>query len=141
MPADIIPTLRKGIAKAEAPPKKKKGGGEAPPPPPKVATVALFVAERFGGWQESVLIVLQSKFDAATKTFAADTVAAVLEAVKSSAASAPADSSGGAPTEKVLKQLAMPFTKFKMDEAATAGAQVRFSVISLDLIAMIYAQH
>lgn len=66
------------------------------------------------------LLCPQSKYDAASNSFAADTVAAVLEAVKAAAA---ADGDGGA-NEKQLKQKSMPFTKAKMDEAIAGGAQV-----------------
>jgi hypothetical protein len=51
----------------------------------------------------------QAKYDAAANTFAADTVPAVLEAVKSAG--------DGDLNEKQLKQMAMPFAKYKMDEA------------------------
>ncbi|GIL94940.1 hypothetical protein Vretimale_1053 [Volvox reticuliferus] len=111
---DLIPSLRKAIAKAEAPPKKK---GPATAPPPRVAAVHVFVSERFIGWQEQVLGALAPRFNAKTRTFAEDTNAAVLEAAKQD----PALSSLG---EKQLKQAVMPFAKYKMEEAAAAGPQV-----------------
>jgi hypothetical protein len=66
---------------------------------------------------------LQAKYDAGSNSFAADTTAAVLEAVKGVGAGD--DGSGGGPSEKQLKQMAMPFAKYKMDEAMKAGGQVR----------------
>ncbi|GFR47083.1 hypothetical protein Agub_g8770 [Astrephomene gubernaculifera] len=112
---DLIPTLRKAIAKAEAPP-KKKGPGPAVPPP-RVASLHVFVSERFVGWQERVLGALAPRFDARTRTFAADTNASVLEAAKQ-------DPALSSLADKQLKQAVMPFAKFKMEEAAAAGAQV-----------------
>ncbi|KAF8060524.1 leucine--tRNA ligase [Scenedesmus sp. PABB004] len=111
---DVIPAMRKAIAKAEAPPKKKKADA---PLPPKVTHGAVWVAERFVGWQEAVLRALQSQYDASARAFAPDAAAAVLEAVRGVAG----DVAGG---EKALKQLAMPFAKYKMEEAARGGAAV-----------------
>jgi hypothetical protein len=63
----------------------------------------------------------QTKYDAASNSFAADTTAAVIEAVKGAADGGNGDAG---PNEKQLKQLAMPFAKYKMDEAIKGGAQV-----------------
>lgn len=52
----VIPSFRKAIAKAEAPPKAKKGQPAAPPPP-KVTAATVYIADRFVGWQETVLKV------------------------------------------------------------------------------------
>lgn len=52
----MIPSMRKLIAKAEAPPKKKKADE---PPPPKITHGQVWVSERFVGWQEAVLHALQ----------------------------------------------------------------------------------
>eukprot|EP00882_Tetradesmus_deserticola_P006429 GHRQ01006765.1.p1 GENE.GHRQ01006765.1~~GHRQ01006765.1.p1 ORF type:complete len:1052 (+),score=503.60 GHRQ01006765.1:66-3221(+) len=111
---DVIPSMRKLIAKAEAPPKKKKADE---PPPPKITHGRVWVSERFVGWQEAVLHALQDNYDAGANAFAADAVPAVLKAVK---AAGDADMS-----EKQLKQLAMPFARYKMDEALKGGKQVR----------------
>lgn len=54
--ADVIPSMRKLIAKAEAPPRKKKADE---PPPPKITHGQVWVSERFVGWQEAVLTALQ----------------------------------------------------------------------------------
>lgn len=64
---------------------------------------------------------LQTKYDAGSNSFAADTTAAVIEAVKGVGAG---DNGSGGPSEKQLKQMAMPFAKYKMDEAIKAGGQV-----------------
>jgi leucyl-tRNA synthetase len=111
--------MRKAIAKAEAPP-KKKGPGPAQPPP-KVTHGWVFVAEQFVGWQEAVLRALAPNFDPVTKKFSAEAVPAALEAVKVAAA---AGSGSGGPNEKQLKSMAMPFVKYKQEEALRGGAQV-----------------
>lgn len=54
--ADFIPSVRKLIAKAEAPPKKKKADT---PPPPKITHGQVWVSQQFVGWQEAVLRALQ----------------------------------------------------------------------------------
>lgn len=72
-------------------------------------------------------VSLQSKYDAAANKFAADTTAAVLEAVKT------VGDAGGL-NEKQLKQLAMPFAKYKMDEALKGGAQVRLATCQCVLL-------
>lgn len=112
---DLIPTLRKVIQKAETPAKKK--GQQPQGPAPKVIHADIFVAERFIGWQEKVLLALQAGFDSKTKTFSSDVNAKVLEEVKGDEAVATLG-------EKQLKQMVMPFAKFKMEEAVKGGAQV-----------------
>lgn len=92
-----------------SPPVAKTAVGRAPTqPPPRVRP--------------------QAKHDAATNTFAADTAAAVLEAVQPFAVSASQDGGGGGATggltEKQLRQKAMPFAKLKMEEALSGGLQV-----------------
>eukprot|EP00879_Flechtneria_rotunda_P020422 GHRR01021486.1.p1 GENE.GHRR01021486.1~~GHRR01021486.1.p1 ORF type:complete len:246 (+),score=120.66 GHRR01021486.1:1280-2017(+) len=114
---DIIPSMRKLIAKVEAPPKKKKGAAAVETPTPKVTHGQVWVSKKFVGWQEAVLLTLQGTYDAASNSFAPDTAAAVLEAVRAAGAAEGAN-------EKQLKQLAMPFAKYKMDEALKGGAQV-----------------
>ncbi|BDA46666.1 Leucine-tRNA ligase, cytoplasmic [Coccomyxa sp. Obi] len=113
-----VTTLRKGIEKAEAPPKKKGGGQQAPPP--KVVRADVYVAERYGGWQEVALNSLKAQFDAATKGFRGemkDVQNAVTEAVKASG-------TAGALNDKALKGLVIPFAKLKADEATKGGLQV-----------------
>jgi hypothetical protein len=81
----------------------------------KITRGELFVAEQFVGWQEAALLALQQQFSAASKSFPKDAPGAVIEAIKGSMADVP---------DKQLKQQAMPFIKFKMDEAVKVGAQV-----------------
>lgn len=78
---------------------------------------AVFVAEQYLPWQESILKALKARFDPASRKFAADVFAAVIEQVR-------ADNTAGDRNDKQLKQQCMPFAKFKMDEAASAGAAV-----------------
>lgn len=105
---DSVTDWRKSMTKATAP---AKGKGGAPAAPQKVAKLDVFVAERYGGWQEVVLGILESSYDAAAKTFPPE--AQLLDKVKASPLAAQAD------FKLVLKQV-MPFLKFKMDE--TRGA-------------------
>lgn len=70
---------------------------------------------------------LQTKYDSSSNTFAADTVAAVLESVKSAAGE------GSGLNEKQLKQMAMPFAKYKMEEAQKGGLQVSFCCLHVVL--------
>ena len=114
----IYYSWRKLIAKAEAPPKKKKADD---PPPPKMTHASAFVAERFGGWQEVALRALASSYDAEKKAFAADAFGAAQAAVKA-AADAGADPALAGLNDKQLKALAMPFVKFKVEEATKAGS-------------------
>lgn len=119
----FIPSLRKLIAKAEMPAKPKKG--QPAEAPGKVTHGDVFISERYVGWQEKTLVALAGKFDAATKTFAADTTPAVLAAVQG-------DESLAGMNDKQLKQMIMPFAKFKQEEALAAGAQVRAARAACD---------
>ena len=108
-------SLRSAIAKQEAPPKKKKGKAADAPKPPKVVGVRLEVAPAFSGWRAVVLEALAGLFDAASKTFPDTVFKDVLAALAAS------PEAGDMPAKK-LKQLAMPFTKFKSDQARVGGA-------------------
>lgn len=55
--------------------------------PFKVVHGSVYIAERYVGWQDCVLVALAALFDASTSKFAADTVAVVL-AVRSKGCSA-----------------------------------------------------
>eukprot|EP00878_Enallax_costatus_P006705 GHUV01007030.1.p1 GENE.GHUV01007030.1~~GHUV01007030.1.p1 ORF type:complete len:1031 (+),score=336.93 GHUV01007030.1:253-3345(+) len=123
----FIPSVRKLISKAEAPPKKKKADT---PPPPKITHGQVWVSQQFVGWQEAVLRALQGKYDASSNSFAADTVPAVLEAVKSV--------EGSGLNEKQLKQMAMPFAKYKMEEAQAGGLQVLDVKLPFDEAALLW---
>jgi leucyl-tRNA synthetase len=113
----MIPSWRKAIAKAEAPPKSKKGQA-AVAPPPKVKRADIFFSERFVGWQETTLRALAKAFDKSTGTFPNDTANQVLAAIKSDPGLA------GGESEKALMKMVMPFAKFMMDKAISAGPMV-----------------
>lgn len=78
---DTIAHLRKAISKAEAPGKLRKG--EALQPPKKVASVEVYVVDRFGGWHAKVLACLAGLLDEATCTFPADAMQQVLVTLSS----------------------------------------------------------
>ena len=90
----------------------------------KVVHGDIFVAERFIGWQEKLLDSLRSSFDPKSKVFSSDAHAKVIDAVKG-------DEGLSTLNDKQLKQLVMPFTKFKIEEVATGGSQVRSMQILL----------
>ncbi len=80
----------------------------------------VYVAERYGGWQEVALNSLKAQFNAASKGFGAEMKEvqnAVIEAVKASG-------TAGALNDKALKGLVIPFAKLKADEATKGGLQV-----------------
>ena len=112
----IIPAMRKMIVKMEAPPKNKKGA--VCNVPRKVTHGQVFVGERYIGWQEAVLLVLQRCYSGPSKGFSSNVMSEVLQAVKSTEGMEGLD-------DKRLKSLVMPFTKYKMEEAQEGGLQVR----------------
>ena len=115
---DTITNMRKGIAKCTAPPKK------GPKPPPKHATKAtIVVASEFIGWRAVCLGILAESYDAKTGEF--PPVTDILEKVKTS------ELSGDANFKNVMKMV-MPFIRFKMDEAKTAGASALDTKIIFD---------
>lgn len=88
----------------------------------QVLRADVYVAERYGGWQEVALNSLKAQFDAATRGFRSemrDVQSAVTEAVKASG-------TAGALNDKALKGLVIPFAKLKADEATKGGLQVNF---------------
>ncbi|KAG1663339.1 hypothetical protein FOA52_004101 [Chlamydomonas sp. UWO 241] len=109
-----IAAMRKLIIKAEAPPKSKKGPTG---PAGKVIHGSVFVADKFIGWQEKTLLVLQSAFDAKAKTFAPDVNTRVIKTCS-------ADESLAGKNEKQVKQTVLPFAKFMMETAVLEGPQV-----------------
>eukprot|EP00884_Botryococcus_braunii_P021860 jgi/Botrbrau1/8358/Bobra.0046s0019.1 len=111
-----IPSLRKAIQKAETPAKPKKG---APPPPApgKMTRADIYVAEKFGGWQEVVLNKLAAEFSAESRSFPPSVFESVLQEVKASGLA------GDLP-DKAMKQTVIPFAKFKMEEATKGGPQL-----------------
>lgn len=110
----LLPTIRKQIAKVEAPAKKKN---QAAQPQARVTHIDIVVGERFIGWQEKVLNALLSRFDDKTRTFADDVFAVVLQSVQN-------DEIAQGKNDKQLKQLTLPFAKYKMEEAVAGGKQV-----------------
>jgi len=77
-------------------------------------TGLIYVNEQFGGWKADCLMILQSKFDSKTRTFAPDEE--ILEALKNSSVGQDADF-------KQTQQLYRPFLRFKKDEAVALGVQ------------------
>ncbi|KAK9826880.1 hypothetical protein WJX81_003148 [Elliptochloris bilobata] len=113
----LVTTVRSERAKAEAPPKRRKGDTGPVTLPPKVTRAGIYVAARYGGWQEAALGYLASRFDAGGGCFPPDTLGSVLEAVRASG------TTGNMP-DKALKQTVLPFVRAKMDEAVKGGAQL-----------------
>lgn len=109
-----IHSLRKAIAKAEAPPKAKKGAAPAAAPG-RVTGVELVVPKQYGGWQAKILDLLSSMFDASAGGLPADVMGKVLAAANSDP-----ELSGMGP--KAIKAQIMPFAKQKADAAGLAGA-------------------
>uniref|UniRef100_A0A7S0UUZ6 leucine--tRNA ligase n=1 Tax=Polytomella parva TaxID=51329 RepID=A0A7S0UUZ6_9CHLO len=113
---DLIPSLRKLIQKAETPIKKKGGAGNNnAAATPKVEQCDLIIATQFVGWQEKALLALQQNFNAETKVFTDKALAAATEAVMAN------DPAAAGMNEKQVKQMVMPFARFKMEEVAKAG--------------------
>ena len=83
----------------------------------QVARADVYVALRYGGWQEAALKALAVGFDSRSREFPASALKDVLEAVQASG------TAGGMP-DKALKQTVIPFAKLKMGEAQSGGAQV-----------------
>ncbi len=86
----------------------------------QVVRADVYVAERYGGWQEVVLNSLAAQFDACSKDFRGElreVQNAVVEAVKASG-------TAGALADRALKGLVIPFAKLKVDEAKKGGLQV-----------------
>ena len=83
----------------------------------QVTRADVYVALRYGGWQEAVLRALAAAFDAKSKTFPDAALQEVLQAVKDSG-------TAGGMADKALKQTVIPFAKLKMSEAQSGGAQV-----------------
>lgn len=93
----------------------------------QVVRADVYVAERYGGWQEVALNSLKAQFDAATKGFRGEmkeVQTAVTEAVKASG-------TAGALNDKALKGLVIPFAKLKADEATKGGLQVTLHCLFL----------
>ena len=110
-----VASLRRGVARLEAPPKAKKGARPTGPPP-KVVGVDLHVSPAFTGWHAAVLAALDAAYDEEKGVFADGAMASAL-----AAAAAPFAAAGGPTGDKAIKQAVAPFAKRRMDDA-TAGA-------------------
>ena len=113
-----IAAARRGISRLEAPPKKAK---KDDPRPRRVARVAVYVAEAFGGWHAPVLASLSAAFDEERNAFRPDAAAALAAAV--AAAAEPFVAGGGQPGDKALKMNVIPFAKKRMDDACAGGGR------------------
>lgn len=116
---DCIVDFRKLIAKQQAGGAKVKGGKAAPAAAAaaaanRIAVGKIFVAEKYGGWQEECLSILQAHFNPSDRSFADD--ATLMAAVKSSAL-------GQRPDFKRLMGPFMGFLRFNKDAATTHGKQ------------------
>jgi len=125
---DLIPSMRALKSKAEMPPRKKGAG--PPPTPVKVVHGDMFVAERFGGWQEGVLLALQGAFNKETKSFPPDVINRVVEAMK-------VHESMAGKSEKEVKATTLPFAKLKVEEATKGGLQVLDVRLPFDELALL----
>jgi len=130
---DSISSVRKVVAKLET--VKKGKGGKAPTEgPKKVTALTMYVKDRFTGWHNTCLKMLQANFDTTNKVFSAETDRAVLEALSQDPEAA-ASVQGG---EKMLKKLAMPFVQFKKAEAISVGAHVLQEKLPFDEKAILF---
>ncbi|GJP49314.1 hypothetical protein CLOM_g8539 [Closterium sp. NIES-68] len=119
---DCIVDFRKLITKQQASAGgggKAKGGKAAPAAAaskeaPRIAVGRVFVAEKYGGWQEDCLRLLQQHFDAEKKAFAEG--ADIMGELKASPV-------GQRPDFKKLMGQCMGFIRFKKDAALVHGAQ------------------
>lgn len=109
---DVIKTLRNVLQKQSAPKKVKQGKGAPPPPAAKPTIALIFVAERYSGWQEECLRILQSNYQSGTKSFSPDSQ--IVATLKSSEL-------GQQSGFKQIQQQCMPFIKFKKDETLVVG--------------------
>lgn len=109
---EVIKTLRNVLQKQSAPKKVKQGKGPPPPPAARPTIALIFVAERYSGWQEVCLRILQSNYQSATKGFAPDSQ--IVASLKSSEL-------GQQSAFKQIQQQCMPFIKFKKDETMLVG--------------------
>lgn len=109
---DVIKSLRNVLQKQSAPKKVKQGKGAPPAPAAKPTIALIFVAERYSGWQEECLRILQSNYKSSTKSFSPD--AQIVATLKGSEL-------GQQSGFKQIQQQCMPFIKFKKDETLAVG--------------------
>lgn len=103
---DFVATQRKSKLKLEAPSKGKKGSSERK----AFKQAHIFTSGKYWPWQEVVLDVLSEGFDLTSGMFAEDVVSKVISRIQASP-------SGEGKDEKQIKRFALPFTKFKMEQA------------------------
>ncbi|KAJ8618687.1 hypothetical protein MRB53_014873 [Persea americana] len=106
---DSLASMRKLHQKQVSGSKKPKKGGPTPLAEENKPTVGIiYVNEQYDGWKEMCLKILQSKYDAASRSFAPDQeiVAMVKESITNF---------------KEIQKNCMPFLKFKKDEALSVG--------------------
>ncbi|KAG0562416.1 hypothetical protein KC19_9G144200 [Ceratodon purpureus] len=109
---DVIKTFRNILQKQSAPKKVKQGKGTPPPPAALPTTALIYVAERYSGWQEECLKILQRHYISATKSFSPDSE--IIATLKSSELGQQSDF-------KAIQKQCMPFIKFKKDETLDVG--------------------
>ena len=109
---DFVISTRRNKTKLETPPKGKKGAAASDRKHFKEAKIV--TSSKYLPWQEVVLQVLQQHFDAETESFGESTVGEVISQIQASA-------SGKGKDEKQIKRLALPFTKFKMEQGQQGG--------------------
>jgi leucyl-tRNA synthetase len=109
---DVIKSFRNILQKQSAPKKAKQGKGPPPPPAALPTTALIFVAERYSGWQEECLQILQTHYHSATRSFSPDSE--IIATLKSSELGQQSDF-------KAIQKQCMPFIKFKKDETLDVG--------------------
>uniref|UniRef100_A0A0C9RNJ6 leucine--tRNA ligase n=1 Tax=Wollemia nobilis TaxID=56998 RepID=A0A0C9RNJ6_9CONI len=123
-----IVSMRMLLQKQTSAPKKGKKGTTNTAPASeesKPSAGLLYVAEKYDGWKEVCLSILQEKYDKSSRSFAPDQeiLGALKEREQEILASLKASVSGKlSDFRQVLKQC-MPFLKFKKDETLTVGPQ------------------
>lgn len=105
---DFIANQRRNKTKLEAPLKGKKATGSTPRTP--LTTAKIVTSEKYLPWQEVVLTVLAENYSEASGEFSGETISQVVSKIQ-------AAPSGAGKDEKQIKRIALPFTKFKMDQA------------------------
>ncbi|XP_002990283.2 leucine--tRNA ligase, cytoplasmic [Selaginella moellendorffii] len=109
----ILADFRKALQKHLAASKKAKKGQAAVPPAAPLAGL-IYVAEKYEGWKEESLKILQSCYDSGSKTFTSDVE--ILSRLRES-------SVGQSGDFKQIQKKCMPFVKFKKDETLSVGPQ------------------
>lgn len=111
---DSIVLMRKLLQKQILGLKKgnKKGAPVTQLTEDKQLTGLIYVNERYDGWKEECLRILQSKFDSKTRMFAPDSE--IMAALQQSEI-------GQAANFRQVQKLCMPFLRFKKDETLSLG--------------------